>query len=156
MRILVANPTIGETFRRGSVTKESLKQFGGTRIDGGPTLGEVLELLPSGVSFKTLNNVANALAEVEGGKATTGGDVVLSGASRKPVEDAAEAPIESFAAIPVEARAALGKADIKTVGDLANATAAKVDAALEQGGFSREPGDASAFVGAAELMGFVG
>lgn len=156
MRILTAHPEIAAAIH-GGVTKESVvKDFGNVTVDGGPELHDVVDVLPSSVTFGSIDAMVTALAETESAteKATHGTDFALASAFDRPVADVSKMSIETFSALAPEARSALAEGGLRTVGELADASPDTVSAALEAAGVGTEAGEAGAMIGAAKVMGF--
>lgn len=143
-------------------TKDDLvHEFGNEVTNDGRTLEEVVDILPDGTEFGSVEDLLGDVAAREAAAIRTSGAGTAAianalGLEAGGAETVAEAPVERFNAIPREGRAALAAAGIDTVGKLAEAGPDEITAALHEGGVEASAGDVGAWRASANTLRLTG
>lgn len=144
-------------FRKGPVLKEDfVKSFGDDLTSDGHRIGDLVDILPQGARYASVDTFMTAVVEREGAAIRTSGaaDAAVFGSFDigTEVTNVAQAPVESYTLVSEEARAALVTSGISTVGDLARMSAGQLQKMLVKGGVEVSLGEAAGMLAGAKTM----
>jgi hypothetical protein len=157
-RIIEEVREIRPAFGDGPVpTSVMLERFGERRVGGGPTVGQLLDILPRDAEYPSLEAMVTDASERSAGLIRTTGlaGSAIAGAFSDfgvGIERIADAPAERFQVLPAEVRAQLAAVEVRTVGDLADMSPQMLTERLRQRGVDVSAGEAAAWTAAAGTL----
>jgi hypothetical protein len=156
-KFIYTKPEVRDDFGGRVKVKDFEEKFGKERIEGGPTIAEVLKILPAEAEYESLDAMVKDAAERSAAviKATNTTDAALAtsftdlGAG---VETVGAAPVERLDVIPSNVRSALVTAGVDTVAKLADANPDELSAKLRDAGVEVGAGEAAGWTGMAMTL----
>jgi hypothetical protein len=160
MMFVEENPKVRETFPDSVSVEEFTKVFADTTTSDGTPIPQIIDILPTGAKYESLEVMADTIAEFEATylKTTDGARAAIAQAFdlQTGLDKVSEASIVSFQSIPVKARNVLLRHDIDTVGKIADADIREIVALLNREGVQAKTSEAANWKGIASTLARIG
>ncbi|NVB84561.1 MAG: hypothetical protein HOV81_39665 [Kofleriaceae bacterium] len=155
-RVFTLNDAIRTNFANREVTRDELvDKFGTVATGDGRTVRDLVEILPTGAKYATLDALVDDVAEREAAVLRTSdltGVALAAAFGTTTTGDVSAVPVERLESVPASVRAALSTSGISTIANLASADPAKISETLERAGVSATRSEVAGWVGAARTL----
>lgn len=157
-RFVAEDPRVRERFKESFTLDEFIDVFGREEAANGMLVRELVGIVPSQSSFRSLDEMLDDVARREAAAlrtSDTGLTAIINAFGLDvDVKTVQEAPVERFVTMPAAARTALVSAGIRTVGDLASTSPEQLVEVFQQQGVAASLGDAAEWNAGAKALGF--
>jgi hypothetical protein len=156
-KFIHSKPEVRDAFGGHVKVKDFAETFGKERIDDGPTIAELVKILPAEAEYDSLDAMVKDAAERNAAviRATDTADAAIASTFTDlgaGVETVGEAPIERLSVIPADVRTALVAAGVDTVAKLADVDPTELSDDLGGAGVSVTAADAADWKGLAMTL----
>lgn len=147
---------VNQVIERGADIGTIIQQFGDDRLDGGTTIRDALEILPSATKIEKSEQLLDLLSDRAAIALAQDGLVaetlVANVGFNRDLKEISTVPLEQFKALPIKARKVLKDKGISTLGEFQKTSSKDVVEILSQAQIKVELGEAARWSGEARVI----